>query len=208
MNKKDKNKKLVNVRQDIIQECQNICEEFKNYTTGIRVLFLIHRNKEGGETNNTKYRKVITKGPEDFFDKLVALMHEKYANPTIPYRIYSSVNERDLKKAVREFKRMQLDADYNGEDFESFYLNIKNKVVSAFMKPSSRASTFFLFDVDNEEGRDVSGEVLHVLPNEYIVKSYGTKNGWHFVTKPFNYTTLELPKGCELKKDGLLLLKW
>lgn len=76
------------------------------------------------------------------------------------------------------------------------------------MQPAQRDSSYFLFDCDDEEGRDVHGEALCEIPNEHIVKSYKTKNGWHIVTTAFNHTTVKLPKGVELKKDGLLLLAW
>ena len=59
----------------------------------------------------------------------------------------------------------------------------------------------FLFDVDNEEGRDVIGESLQVIPSEHIIKPYPTRNGWHILTNPFDYTKLNLPKNCEFKKD-------
>ena len=76
------------------------------------------------------------------------------------------------------------------------------------MQPNSKSTSYFLFDVDNEEGRDVMGESLSALPNDVIIQTYPTKNGWHIITTPFNYTTCNLPKGCELKKDALILLSW
>jgi len=76
------------------------------------------------------------------------------------------------------------------------------------MQPSQRKTSLFLFDVDNEEGRDVMGEALCVIPNEYILYTYATKNGWHIITNPFNYTEIKLPKNCEFKKDALLLLSF
>lgn len=198
-----------NFKADIIKKAEGIFDEFKNYTDGYRLLFLIHRNKEGGETNNTKHLKVITTGSEDFFEELVKMVDYKDRNSEIPYRIYSSLNSRNIEKAVKQFKYEQLDADYYGDEQKwDFYLNIKNRWIGCMMQPQQRETSFFLFDVDNVEGRDVHGDTLQVIPSEYIIKSYATKNGWHIITVPHNHTTYTLPEGVEMKKDGLLLLNW
>lgn len=208
MNKLDKTKSPIAFSEEIKKLAENLMEEFKHYTTGYRVLFLIHRNKEGGETNNTKYRKIITRNREEYKAALLGLLIEK-SQTDIPYRIYASVNERNINKAIRRFKYEQLEADYYDQiQKENFYLDLKNRFIGCLMQPPQRATSYFLFDVDNEEGRDVMGETLQVLPNEMILQTYPTKNGWHIITKPFDYTKIKLPNGCSINKDGLLLLAW
>lgn len=190
------------------EKAKNIFEEFKAYSSGCRVLFLLQRHKEGGETNNSKLMKILTRTPEEYLEAIKKLVGEKM-DSELPLRIYASVNERDFNKAIRQFKYEQLDADYYDQNQkENFYLDIKNRFLGCLMQPAQRATSFFLFDIDNEEGRDVMGEALKVIPDEMIVSQFKTKNGWHFVTKPFNYTTLTLPKGVEMKKDALLLLDY
>lgn len=209
MNKKDKNKVESNVRHDILLKAEQCFDEFKNFSDGVRVLFLMHRNKEGGETNNSKVMKIVSKDAEEFRLELIKLMDMKEREKTIPYRIYSSVNPRDTKKAIRKFKYEQLDAEFYGQkEHEQFYFEIKDRWIGCLMQPANAAGSLFIFDCDNEDGRDVCGEALQVIPNEYIVYQYATKNGWHIVTRAFNYTTLKLPNGVELKKDGLLLLSF
>lgn len=115
MNKKDKTKVEVNVKEDILKRADGIFSDFKNFTDGTRVLFLIHRNKEGGETNNTKVLKIVTTNSEDFRLELIRLVDEKERRFLIPYRIYASVNNRSIKKAIRQFKYEQLDAEFYGE---------------------------------------------------------------------------------------------
>lgn len=197
-------------------KAKHIFEEFRFFSDGVRVLFLIHRNKEGGETNNTKVRKIITKNSEEFYLELIKLVDEKeraaMLREPIPYRIYSSVNARDIEKAIRQFKFEQLEADYyDDESRHSFYYDTKNRFVGALMTPSSRMKdqSYFIFDVDNEEGRDVNGEALSALAacEAEIVTQYATKNGWHIVTLPFNPNLFNVP-GVDIKKDGLLLLAY
>ncbi len=207
MNKLDKTKIESNVKADIIMKAKHIFDDFKPYTDGIRVLFLIHRNKEGGETNNTKVEKLISINSEEFYLQLLKLLDIKERNLGTPYRIYSSLNPRNIEKGIRQFKYEQLEADYyDPEQKHNFYHDIRNRFIGCLMQPAQRATSLFLFDCDNEEGRDVMGEAIDVIPDEHIIRKYSTKNGWHIITHPFNYTTLKLPEGVELKKDSLILL--
>lgn len=200
-------KSPIAIEEENKKQAQLIFDEFKDYTDGYRCLFLIHRNKEGGETNNTKYMKVITRNSKEYLEELTKLVKFKNANPEIPYRIYASVNERNIDKAIREFKHEQLEADYYDQvQKENFYLDVKNRFLGCLMQHGQRKTSLFMFDVDNEEGRDVMGESLHAIPEEHIIKTYPTKNGWHIITKPFNHTKLKLPPGCTWQRDSLLLL--
>lgn len=188
------------------ERAQFIFERFEEFATGYRCLFLIQRHKEGGETNNSKLIKKITKNPEEYLKALTELTNERMESD-LPLRIYAAVNERDMKKAIRKFKHEQLDAeDYSEEQLFNFYQDIRNRFIGCLMQPGQKKTSYFIFDCDNDEGRDVYGEALAVIPNEHIVKTYSTKNGWHIVTQAFNYTTLVLPKNVEIQKDGLLLL--
>lgn len=191
-----------------IKKAKEIFENFKDFSSGYRVLFLLQRHKEGGETNNSKLHKIVTRNPEEYFEAIKKLVGEKM-NSELPLRVYASVNERDFEKAIRQFKYEQLDADYyDPVQRDNFYLDIKNRFIGCLMQPPQRKTSYFLFDVDSVEGRDVYGELLHVVPDEMITHRYKTKNGWHMITKPFNYTTLKLPEGVEMKKDALLLLDY
>lgn len=204
----DKTKSPIAIEEELEKQTKNIMSDFKYFIDGYRVLLLLQRHKEGGETNNTKLRKIVTRNNQEYKQALKTLLKEKN-ECDLPLRIYASLNERDFNKAMRQFKFEQLEADYYDEvQKHNFYLDIKNRFIGCLMQPQQKKTSLFLFDVDNEEGRDVMGESLLVIPSEEIVQTYPTKNGWHIITKPFNYTKLILPKGCEFKKDGLLLLSW
>lgn len=205
----DKVKSPISFEEEKIKRAKNIFDEFKNFSTGYRTLFLIQRHKEGGETNNSKLKKYITRNSEEYLKALTKLVDEQMSTDAT-LRIYASVNERDFNKAIRQFKYEQLYADYYDQiQKENFYLDIKNRFIGCLMQPAQRATSLFLFDVDNVEGRDVCGETLHALGTEVdIIKLYPTKNGWHIITKPFNHTKIKLPDSCEMKKDALLLLSY
>ena len=204
----DKVKSPISFEEEKEKRAKHIFDEFKEFSSGVRCLFLIQRHKEGGETNNSKLKKIITRSSKEYLEAIKTLVDEQMSTEAT-LRIYAAVNSRDFNKAIRQFKYEQLDADYYDQvQKENFYLDIKNRFIGCLMQPQQRATSFFLYDIDNIEGRDIMGEFLQVMPNEHILKQYKTKNGWHVVTKPFNHTQIKLPDNCEWKKDGLLLLSF
>lgn len=208
MNKIDKNKSPIAVLEEAKRKTKYIYEEFNFFADGYRILFLIYRGKDGGPTNNRFVRKIITRNKKEWQDALLKLVVEQ-SKEELPYRVYASVNERNIEKSIRQFKYEQLESDYYDQiQKENFYLDIKNRFIGCLMQPAQRKTSYFLFDIDKVEGIDVQGTVLDILPNEHIIKMYPTKNGWHIITNAFNYTKLDLPNFCELKKDGLLLLSF
>lgn len=214
MNKLDKTKKESNFKADTVLKANHIMDEFKNFSDGIRVMILMHRPKEGGKDGGYKatIKRTVTRDSNEFKIALLEFLDFKERNTDIPYRIYSAVNSRDIEKAIRQLKFEQLEADYyDTESRHGFYFDIKNRFIGALMTPSSRMKdeSYFIFDVDNEEGRDVNGECLAKLAelNVEIAMQYKTKNGWHIITKPFNPNLFNV-SGVEIKKDGLLLLAY
>lgn len=200
------------ISEERMRKVNAIYSEFFYFADGYRVLFLIHRNKEGGETNNSKVRKIITRNRQEWYDAVIDLVNEQ-AESKLPLRIYASLNERNFKKAIRQFKFEQLEADYYDEEQkDNFYLDVKNRFIGCLMQPQQAKTSYFLFDCDDVEGRDVHGEMLSALNDgnaqELIITQYKTKNGWHIITNPFNYTTIKMPDGVEMKKDGLILLAY
>ena len=198
-------------------EKEKILSQFKDFTDGVRMLMLTHRSKEGGKVTRPDKvaRRIITTNTEEFKEALQDLLELKNKSE-VPLRIYSCVNRRDFNKAIREFKRQQLEADYY--DIESrnrFYLDIKNRFLGSLMKPSSRAETKFLIDLDGEEVERYKSLVEDKLKELKIkvLLNYPTKNGEHLITSPFNPSDLIIPDYDkpfvpEIKKDALLLLSY
>lgn len=206
-----KKKKIVS-EQEIIKRAKDIFEDFKQFTNGYRTLFLIQRHKEGGETHNSRLKKIITRDSTEYLAALTELLQEQMTSE-LPLRIYAAVNDRDFEKAIKKFKYEQLDADFFDEKSRhGFYLGIKDKFISCLMQPEQRKTNLFLFDCDKAEyeGKeiDIVGIMLQTIPNEHIIKQYKTKNGWHIITNPFNHTMYDYPTSVEMKKDGLILLAY
>ena len=185
------------------KETIKIMNDFDGFTDGIRMIMLMHRSKDGGNDNDRKAFRKISKNIEEFEMILDEMINIKRKS-NLPYRIYSCVNSRDIKKAIKTFKQKQLDADYYNEDSKNgFYLDIKNRWISALMQPSSRAETNFLIDIDDkQEEKKAEQTIANIVGRNF--KKYKTKNGFHFITPPFNPSMIDY----EVKKDGLLLLSY
>ena len=191
------------------KELEEIIKQFKDFTDGVRMIMLIHRGKEGGANNRTdrfSKRKISTSKKE--FEYILKEFLELKKISELPLRIYSSLNKRDIEKGIREFKRQQLDADYYDiESRNNFYLDIRNRFLGSLMKPSSRAETNFLIDID-EGTKKTIGEIIDRIDSiTDVLLHYKTKNGYHLITKPFNLELLDKEYG-EIKKDGLILLSY
>jgi len=205
MNQKDKNKGAISIADDIKREAAHIMIEFDQFTDNYHVLFLLQRHKDGGDVNNTKLKKIIVYGKKEYQEALEELLAEQQKSDKT-LRIYASLNERDFKKAIRKFKREQLDAEEQQEfDHHGFYRDVRNRFIGCLMQPGQRASSWFLWDVDTKDDQPFLAQLPAEIP---VLLKYPTKKGWHIITPPFNYTKMVLPPDVELKKDGLLLLKW
>ena len=204
-----RNKSITAIEHDIEEKAKAILADFKEFTTGVRFLSLLHRSKDGG--HNKEYHRrggfYVCHSTEDYLDALIRLLILKEVSSK-PYRLYASVNARSLAKAEKQFKMEMLEADFSSEDNKHFfYERLESGWVGALMKPGSRTGSLFMIDIDGEG--DVTAEPLKWLAAHDIqpIKQYKTPNGWHIITPPFNPT--EYPKELgEVKKDGLILLDY
>ncbi len=179
----------------LIDDLTQLPESFKS---GYRGILLIHRNKDGciGNAQRKSFKK-ISNSPEQW-EKIVSEYRHMQQTSHQGFRIYSSVNPRNMPKAIHEFKRRQLEFDYgNNEELDEFYRDIDNRFFSCLMNPNCRIGSLFLVDCDTEEeylkGKDR-------IPENLIVFDYATKSGRHIITNPFNPDELKV----DIKKDDLL----
>ncbi len=201
-------KKPIAYTVEAIQEAKAIFDDFEEFTDGLRVILLIHRSKDGATHSSRHERMMFTRDKDEFKETLAFLLEERTKHPLQNLRVYSTVNQRNLQKAIRAFKVDQLEMDYQNEQVQSdFYTAIKSRFASCLMRPTSKKTSYFVFDIDKPMTLD---EALGIIDrsgfSDTIVKQYATKNGWHIVTLPFNHTKLE--KEIPFHRDGLLLLKF
>ena len=184
--------------------------DFNWIKDGVRVLMCTLRKKEGGKENRKEMhaQKKISTNRVEFME----IYNEMLANKKGGERIYCTINTRNIDKAIRKLKEIQLDNDYQPTEVrQHFYNDIHNKWISCLMKPSSRESAHFLIDIDND---DKNGLTLEMAENIVkgarveILHKYSTKNGYHLITEPFNYAKTPLKKWDNVKVDGMVLLAY
>lgn len=198
-----------NIEPRFIEEAERIAEAHSGFTDGCRVLFLIQRHSDGGHTNNSKLRSYISRNDREWVTACAKLLQEKDQYPQLPLRIYQSLNARNIEKGIMHFKRAMLDADYFDEaQRHGFYLDVRNRIVSALMKPPSRATSFFLWDCDTQDEAELQNFREEVQRHTNIVHEYPSKSGVHIITGPFNYTKVMHIPLIECKTDAMMLLKF
>lgn len=175
-------------------------DQFKE---GVRILMRVLRNKDGGVGNVDRHsKKLVSRNPQEFDKHLERLILDKTPNE----RIYSTVDMRDMGKAIRTFKTEQLNNDYNLEDIRNdFYIDVYNRWISALQQPSARATSLFLWDCDTAEQYADVQQVLFAIKAP-ICHRYETKNGGHIITSPFNYTILDKFSYQPLVKKNAMML--
>lgn len=181
----------------IIDDLSLLPDSFKE---GIRGIVLLHRNKDGCIGNaQRKSIKKISRGVDEWTE-IVQNFRELQQNSYPGHRIYASVNLRDMHKAIHEFRKRELEANYFEEPFRDwFYIDVMNNFFSCLMNPSARNTSYFLVDCDSAE--EYNHAKIH-LPNELIIHEYRTKNGHHIITHPYNPNEIKVPA----KKDELLYI--
>jgi hypothetical protein len=195
--------------KDLKNEANILSEKFDMFSDGLRMIFLLERKKDGGNTNEEKriFESYVTTNKSEFNEKLFNLLLLQSTNENA--RIYLSVNKRNQNKIIREIHNSLVEHYYADDVCKK---SIQKKIIKNprhfVMQPSTKDENYFIIDVDDRENADVMGEALTEMDrlNVEEVFRYRTKNGWHIITKPFN---LGLWKHeSEIKKDGLILLKY
>jgi len=204
-------KSAFNLEIDIDKRVKEIMELFGDFTSGIRMLLLLQRTKDGGNANDEEKRvfdSYITFSTEEFKSKLKNLLILKHFQK-VPTRIYVSANPRNLKKVIKYIELALVEAHYADDVCAK---SVRTKLIRNprhfLMQQANKDSSLFLLDLDDEDDKDIMGIALQRIAELDIeeVMRYRTKNGWHIVVKPFN---LELWQSVgEVKKDPLLLLDY
>jgi hypothetical protein len=175
----------------------------KCFKEGIRVILLIHRNKDGNKGNaQRKSIKKISMNIEEYENIVFKFDYLRKHNPDYKdYRIYASLNSRNIEKAIHKVKLLSVENDYAREEEKlRFYTERENIFFSCLMNSDCKVDSNVLIDCDSKEEYL---EALQFLPVKIILFKYETKNGHHIITKPFNPKLYPI---LEIKKDPLIYL--
>lgn len=148
--------------------------------------------------------------------------------PEIVFRVYISVDRRDIAKALfcmqDEINSMVKDMYYGNNEVFDRTVNLSSTLKTVLCRPSTRdkSTQRFHFDIDysnkTQEGQDLCEELLHHLISLTDVYYVGlTLNGFAIVTAPFNPNDLKefypnyspknmvvVPELVEIKTNSML----
>lgn len=181
----------------------------------VKVLLLLPRKKENEKiaTESMQHRKCFRKvwsTPEEREVRIKELDAIAGMYPEYKWRIYETVNFRDLRKAYYEFQHRIIDWQRSDKTNEMKWLHYYNSEwVSNLMRPESRAADS-LFLIDKDDKKDLTSFEGIVLLNKgvEIVEKYETPNGMHYLVKPFDISGVMWSSwNAEVHKDGLKLIE-
>lgn len=184
-----------------------IQHRFRNFAYGVRIVMLIDRGVMNSNKGSRRWiNKIITTNESEWSDAVTKLLELQYYlnNPDI--RMYASLNDRKIDKAIQMFKHNQLDVTIDMKD--RFYSKINDSFCSCLMKPENRSSKYFMLDIDSKQKSEVDDFVEK--ENIEIIHTYPTKKGWHYIVEPFNVMLVDesIHKTFTVKKDAMILLHY
>lgn len=169
------------------------------------VIFMIRKkdNVVGDKVLHRSYYKITGDPDVDALNRFLKIEEMKnYSNlyPGQKFRVYESVNARDMDKATLELQRTLL--GYSGNK------GVDRLWLSILQKPLCRAERKFLIDVDHEDDKEYEAVYDTLIYNNVsVLDVYSTKNGHHIITKPFSPALLsDYSSYAEVKKDSLRLV--
>lgn len=154
-------------------------------------------NAEGDPYKNGCFREVCWNGDEE---ETICRLIEKTSRKPGVWRVYRTVNRRDVRKTQIELIKTLVDMvagdNTTTKSPESLWKTL-------LCQPRNKAERRWLLDcdVDNPLPPAISSPLITV---QEISK---TPNGWAFICAPFDPTKVSLPGFAEIKKDALLFIK-
>lgn len=181
----------------------------------VYVLLAISRKGENDQitTNREVVFREVIKDAGDIGGKLqrIRAQSETYTpdeGGNLNFRLYLTVNARDVINAYFNYRaRMNGWAEdlYRGDDAALPKMKkVDGHWISELQRPENRAEKLFMFDVDDVNAEEAEEFETALRAHTSLCVSQETPNGYHMVTKPFDYTRWRHPHPYELKTDGLL----
>ena len=127
------------------------------------------------------------------------------------YRLYEAVNRRNLIDAAEilqdELNEMFRKNAKSGE-IDARFKKLHSRYKSHLMRPECADDNHFLFDYDKEDFEEATRLKTTLMSHTDILEMRETPNGWHVITKPFNYHEVDTEIDYEMKHDGLTFIRY
>ena len=179
----------------------------------VYVLMAIARAKENEEFSNNS-EPVIREVVEDFgqLERKMEQLDHAVSRFDSDFRLYISANARDVMKAFFKFRSDTdnwLEMRLNGnKDVNKKFKGLDSEFKSVLQSDKCKAETNFIFDLDNIEKIQMQELKAELGEHTSVRWARETPNGYHIVTRPFNYNELDSGIDYELKTDGMIFLSY
>lgn len=154
----------------------------------------------------------------DIHEDTISLLKESTKKYPGIWRIYRSVNKRDVKKSELELVKTLIDK--HTTHIKPDIKPVPRLWKTILMQPRNKAEYKYLIDIDNVAIIDSVKEILtdyitnynNSGKNKRLMNSFDTiktPNGYHIIIEPFDIRILNhfSEKDCSINKDGLLFIE-
>lgn len=173
----------------------------------VYLLMLIARTKENDDLDDDIVFREVVKEEIDI-DRKVKKLRAVAEGYDKTWRLYVSANARNTYDGYRNFRETMngwVGRKLTGEGhIDEKFKRVGNNWMSELQKPGAKDDSYFVFDLDTREEERFDGLMERLSELTEIRVVLDTPNGYHVMTRAFNYTEMEIPEKCELKKDAMV----
>jgi len=173
-------------------------QEEKIYKDKVHLFLALQRPSKQGVGCKACIRHVIKRDEEEelkvFEAKIKAIGGE--------WRIYRTVNARDVNKAYKWFMKRMIDYPERASCIDSIWR-------TALLQNDCKAEKYFMLDVDTEDNKklDEAFERINESGEWQIIWNIKSPNGYHIITRPFDTREVLKLDYVTLLRDGYYYIK-
>jgi len=165
-------------------------------------MYVLHAIRRTKENTNLTHRTMRI--PTHNIERDLPLLRAMIKREEGVWRIYRSVNRRDINKTFLWMQHKMLDDVTN-----KYYADRVDKLwTKGLMQTEHKAERKYLVDIDTDSLFGQTLIIEHLKQKGVaIIQIINTPNGIHMVTYPFDVRFLEQFDDAEVKKDALLFIE-
>lgn len=165
-------------------------------TESVSLLYAIRRKKENRDKKSLCFRQVMRE-----YDTDLKILEARIDGKKGVWRIYESLNKRNVSKARKELMKRLIDEEGNHDD------RIDTLWKTCLAQPAQRNERNILLDLDTTN-EDLFSRLKSILDkNDVAYIHHPTPNGHHFKCTLFDTRIVENFPELEIKRDALFFIR-
>lgn len=207
---------MLSSQSDVINFLQEYCDFSAERAYVLLAIARPKENRQLSANKNPVIRDIITKESEitPAVSKLCAgaTAESQLFEPPLTFRLYITVNARDVQKAFFQFQKQTINLTKNHinghhESTEKM-AKMHTEWYSTLQQKGNKDNDYFLIDIDTKDQDTVNDIEKSLKKHTTVHTKIETPNGYHLVVSPFGYPQTILPKReyVDIKTDDSLFL--